>query len=154
MRIRLHLKIKTSKTAFPQSRTDNAFCSNRRVPEVSMIRRTEKRKIRYLSTFSFYSLNKQVITSVGIFFLLIGYLCDKHATDVYPSVKRAFWRIVGFAGKRFLRSSSPPPSHFCFALAPLPAETLATQAKVTQVPCLLSELFLQHVLTISGHSTG
>ena len=36
-------------------------------------------------------------------------------------VKRAFCRIVGCAGKRFLRPSSPPRSHLCFALAPLPA---------------------------------
>ena len=47
----------------------------------------------------------------------------------------AFFRIVGFAGKRFLFSPHPPPSTFFF-FAPAPnfravtqLETLATQAK-------------------------
>ena len=53
--------------------------------------------------FSFASFpNQQGITSVDMFFLLIGHLCDKHATDVCSSVKRSW-------GLRASISFAPPP---------------------------------------------
>ena len=54
--------------------------------------------------------------------------------------QRAFSRIVGFAGKRFLFSPPPPPSTIFFASALIRAitrlETLATQATIDLNVCI------------------
>ena len=50
---------------------------------------------------------------------------------VKEAVKRAFCKIMGLAGKRFLRQLSPPPLPFYFALVPISADQTAKNATET-----------------------